>query len=157
MIQIFCSGVNISMRSHFEMKKLSLREFTWVTAIWQYGDCETLEEKKEFNNKWRPKQATWKQANKSKPHTHTHTHGFKGDGVNIPFLFDSIWGLINNFIYLFLAELGLCCFAQAFSSCGAQARHCSGLWSTALGRAGFGSRWMWAQQLQFPFSRAQAQ
>ena len=41
---------------------------------------------------------------------------------------------------VFLAELGLCCFAQAFSSCGAQAWHCSGLWSTALGRAGFGSR-----------------
>ena len=29
------------------------------------------------------------------------------------------WGfLINLFIYLFLAVLGLCCCAQAFSSCG---------------------------------------
>ena len=41
-------------------------------------------------------------------------------------------------IYLFMAALGLCCFAQAFSShsewellsnCGAQASHCGG-WSS---------------------------
>ena len=25
---------------------------------------------------------------------------------------------LNLFIYLFMAELGLCCWAQAFSSCG---------------------------------------
>ena len=25
--------------------------------------------------------------------------------------------LLNNFIYLFLVELGLCCCTQAFSSC----------------------------------------
>ena len=87
------------MWSHFEMKKLSLREFTCITTIWQYWDCEILEKKKEFNNKWRPKQATSKQENKSKP-THIYTHSFKGDGVNIPFLFDSIWGFIVLQFYL---------------------------------------------------------
>ena len=30
----------------------------------------------------------------------------------------TVFFLINLFIYLFSAELGLCCCAQAFSSCG---------------------------------------
>ena len=34
--------------------------------------------------------------------------------------------LFLNFIYLFLAVLGLCCCAWAFSSCGKRASHCSG-------------------------------
>ena len=121
-------------------------------------DCETLEGKKEkeFNNKWRSKQATSKQANKSKPYTHNMALRVMGSILHSYLIAFGVL-LFYNFIFLFLAELGLCCFAQAFSSCGAQAWHCSGLWSTALGRAGFRSRWMWAQQLQFPFSRAQAQ
>ena len=46
------------------------------------------------------------------------------------------------FIYLFLAILGLCCCAQAFSSCCARASHCGnisycGAW--ALGWTGFSS------------------
>ena len=32
----------------------------------------------------------------------------------------SLFFKINKFIYLFLAELGLCCCARAFSSCGEQ-------------------------------------
>ena len=47
------------------------------------------------------------------------------------------------FIYLlFLAVLSLCCSAWAFSSCGAQASHCSGFsccGAQAVGRAGFSS------------------
>ena len=34
-----------------------------------------------------------------------------------PKLVDFFFSVINLFIYLFLAELGLCCCAQAFSSC----------------------------------------
>ena len=42
---------------------------------------------------------------------------------------------MNIFIYLFLAVLGLCCCAQAFSSCGVRASHCGGFscWRAALG------------------------
>ena len=38
------------------------------------------------------------------------------------YLFFKIWNFINLFvfIYLFLAALGLCCCARAFSSCGEQ-------------------------------------
>ena len=38
----------------------------------------------------------------------------------LPFFFCFFVFLINLFIYLFLAALGLCCCAQAFSSCGEQ-------------------------------------
>ena len=60
-----------------------------------------------------------------------------------------------NFIYLFLAVLGLRCCSRAFSSCGeggatlhcgAWASHCGVLLqSTGSRRAGFGSCGMWAQ------------
>ena len=53
------------------------------------------------------------------------------------------WNFFNVFfIYLLLAALGLHCCTQAFSSCGAQASHCSGFsccGARALGRVGFRS------------------
>ena len=73
-------------------------------------------------------------------HTHTHTALRVMGSILHSYLIAFGVLLFYNFIFLFLAELGLCCFAQAFSSCGAQAWHCSGLWSTALGRVGFHSR-----------------
>ena len=53
---------------------------------------------------------------------------------------------MNLFIYLFLAALGLCCSARAFSlvvasggySCGARASHCSGF--SSCGARALGSR-----------------
>ena len=52
------------------------------------------------------------------------------------------------FIYVFLAALDLCCCMQAFSSCNAQASHCSGFSCCrpqALECAGFSSCSMWSQ------------
>ena len=37
-----------------------------------------------------------------------------------------IFFFLNTFIYLFLAALGLCCCARAFSSCSVWASHCGG-------------------------------
>ena len=42
----------------------------------------------------------------------------QGRGLGEEYMF--VCFLINLFIYLFLAELGLCCCAQAFSSCSEQ-------------------------------------
>ena len=73
------------------------------------------------------------------------------------------------FIYSFLAALGLCCCAQAFSSCGEQGCYsslrcaCFSLWwllllrSTGSRHAGFSSCGMRAHQLWLTGSRAQAQ
>ena len=76
--------------------------------------------------------------------------------------------LINLFIYLFLAALGLCCCAQAFSSCGkwglllvavcglliARASHCDGfsccgaralgMWDSVVVACGLSSCGSWA-------------
>ena len=41
----------------------------------------------------------------------------KGDTILFYILCVFFFFLINLFIYLFLAELGLCCCARAFSSC----------------------------------------
>ena len=67
--------------------------------------------------------------------------------------------LRNNFIYLFLAVLGLCCCVgfprvvaiRGYSlSCGAQAPHCSGFSccrAQALGHRGFSSCGSWTLEL----------
>ena len=73
-------------------------------------------------------------------------------------------------IYLFLAALGLCCCAWAFSSCGEvsggySSLHCMGfslLWLLFVAEqgsrhVGFSSCGTWAQQLWLVVSRAQAQ
>ena len=77
--------------------------------------------------------------------------------------------LIMIFIQLFLAVLGLCCCTGSplvavsgdiLSSCDVGASHCGGFLNCrawALGRMCFSSCGMWAQQLQFPGSRTQAQ
>ena len=47
----------------------------------------------------------------------------------------------NKFIYLFLAELGLCCCAQAFSSCGEPGLLFCGVWACHCGGfSRFGAR-----------------
>ena len=72
-----------------------------------------------------------------------------------------------NFIYLFLAVLGLHCCARAFSSCGERGllfvavhmfslRWLLLLWRTGSRHAGFSSCGMQAQQLWLAGSRAQA-
>ena len=74
--------------------------------------------------------------------------------------------IFEKSFYLFLAVLGLCCctgfsvVAASVSSCSVQASHCTGFsccraW--APGSLGFRSCGMWAQELQLPGSRAQAQ
>ena len=47
-----------------------------------------------------------------------------------------VFFFFNLFIYLFLAELGLCCCAPAFSSCGERGSY-SSLWCV-----GFSLRWL---------------
>lgn len=48
--------------------------------------------------------------------------GICSSPTSLPFLAYFIF----NFLYLFMAALGLCCWAQTFSSCGVRASHRSG-------------------------------
>ena len=80
--------------------------------------------------------------------------------LTIDFLF--LFFFFNKFIYLFLAALGLCCCARAFSSCSEQGLLflvvCGLLLlqSTGSRHAGFSSCGTWAQQLWLAGSRGQA-
>ena len=76
--------------------------------------------------------------------------------------------LKDNFVYLILTVLGLCCCmglslaseSRGYSSCNAQASHCGGFSSCivqALCHMSVGICGTWAQSLQLLGSRAQAQ
>ena len=89
--------------------------------------------------------------------------------ISILRLCSSYFKITISFLSFFLAVLGLHCFARTFSSYGNWGLLSSdGAWAShsnsfsfcraqALGHTGFGSCCLWAQQLWFVGSRAQAQ
>ena len=105
-------------------------------------------------------------------HTHTHTHTTSTTWKHFPWVRHFTYYLIIIFkiilkIYLFLAVLSLCCctgFSPVGVSRGYLSLHCTGflqwlvlLHSTGSRAPSFSSCGTWAQWLQLPGSRVQAQ